>query len=82
MKLDKYWSVNSDKYGWELVYEKTGTINPKTGKPKISSKTSYHANLKQCLITYLDETLKPSETIVEALERIKEVEEKIEKICK
>lgn len=82
MKIDKNWSVSSDSAGWTLLYIKEGSINLKTGKPKITSRASYHANLKQCLVTYLDEQLKPSETIVEVLERIREVESKIEKLCK
>ena len=51
----------------------------KTGKPSISRDASYHANLKQALVVYLDKSLKGSTDVQDVIRRITEAEERIEK---
>jgi len=80
IKLDENFTIDSDAACWTLTYEKTGDINPSTGKPTVSRDVSYHMNLKQALSRYLDDCLKPSTGIQDVLRRISEVEEKIEKL--
>lgn len=63
-----------------LQYEKKGDINPKTGKPKTTRDVSYHANLKQALSKYLDESLKPSTELQGVLNRIAQVEQTIQNL--
>ena len=78
MRLDENWTVEPDTRCWVLTYEKTGDINPKTGKPTITSNQSYHANLKQALLAYLDKYLEPSKDVQDVLNRIREAEARIE----
>lgn len=80
IQLDENYSIESDSACWTLTYEKQGAINPKTGKPIISRDASYHANLKQALVKYLDNSLKPSKDAQDVLSRIVEVEKTIEKV--
>ncbi len=80
MKLDEFYTVESDTACWVLTYEKEGDINPNTGKPIITRDVSYHANLKQALVKYLDNCLKPSADIQDVKNRIAEVELRIENL--
>ncbi len=80
MKLDEFYTVEPDTACWTLTYEKIGDINPKTGKPTITRDASYHANLKQALVKYLDNCLKSSADIQDVKNRITEVEQKIENL--
>lgn len=77
MKLDKFYTLEPDTACWVLTYEKTGDINPKTGKPTISRETSYHANFKQALVAYADKCLEPSTDVQDAIRRVTELEQKI-----
>lgn len=80
MKLDAFYTVEPDTACWVLTYEKQGEINPNTGKPKVSRDVSYHANLKQALVTYLDKCLEPSTDIQDAINHISATEERINKL--
>lgn len=79
MKLDEFYTVEPDTACWVLTYEKQGDINPKTGKPTISRDVSYHADLKQSLVAYLDKCLEPSTDIQDVIHRISEAENRIAK---
>lgn len=80
IQLDENYSIESDAACWTLTYEKEGDINPKTGKPIVSRDASYHANLKQALVKYLDNSLKPCKDAQDVLKRITELEKTIEKV--
>lgn len=77
IKLDEFYRVEEDSHSWNLVYEKQGDINPNTGKPKLSSDVSYHANLRQALSWYLHKSQSGSTTIHEAVTAMLEAEERI-----
>ena len=78
MRLDEFYTVEDDGNCWTLTYRKEGDINPKTGKPVISTDASYHMNLKQALVAYLDRCVMGSQTAQDILVRLKEVEQRIE----
>lgn len=80
MRLDEFYTVEPDASCWTLTYAKSGDINPDTGKPIISRDVSYHANLKQALLKYLDEALKPSTDAQDMVNLICGVEEKVERL--
>lgn len=79
IQLDEFYRIEEDAVSWNLIYEKEGEINDKTGKPSISRDASYHANLKQALVVYLDKSLKGSTDAQDVIRRITEAEERIEK---
>lgn len=79
IQLDEFYRIEEDAASWNLIYEKEGEINDKTGKPSISRDASYHANLKQALVVYLDKSLKGSTDAQDVIRRITEAEERIEK---
>lgn len=80
IRLDEFYTIESDARCWVLTYEKSGDINPDTGKPTISRDVSYHANLKQLLTRYLDDCLRPSTNLQDVINRIAEVEANIDKM--
>lgn len=63
MRIDENYSIENDSNQWVLEYTSKGDINPKTNKPTISTNKWYCSNLKQCLSRYLDESLKPADSI-------------------
>lgn len=65
MKLDDNFTVTNDAYSWTLHLRREGDINPKTGKPSVCEKKWHFGNLKDCLRRYLDESLKPAESVEE-----------------
>ncbi len=75
--IDKHWRVEEDASSWNLVYEKKGKVNPKTGKPSISSDVSYHANMKQALVTYLQKSTKGAGTIQDAVTAMNSAEARV-----
>lgn len=80
IKLDDYYTIESDASCWSLLYEKQGDINPNTGKPIVSRDASYHANLKQALHKYLDNCLKQPESVQGLMVRLAQVEATINKL--
>lgn len=79
--IDEYYSIEPDSCSWNLLYEKEGGINAKTGKRIVSSDISYHATLSQALSFYLNEVPKDSATLTRILGRIREAEENIKRLC-
>jgi len=78
MKLDEFYTVEPDTSCWVLTYEKIGPEKNNKGELIISRNTSYHANLKQALCKYLDNALKPCDTVESVIDRINEVESMIQ----
>ena len=79
MKLDEFYTVESDASCWVLTFEKKGPETNDKGELITSRNTSYHANLKQALLKYLDNALKPCGTVQAVVNRIAEVESMIAK---
>lgn len=79
IQLDEHYRVEEDSNSWNLVYEKLGDINPNTGKPIVSSNVSYHANLKQALVCYLNESASGSTELQDVIRHISEAEDRINK---
>ncbi len=76
--LDEQYRIEAEPACWSLIYEvPTGKVSPTTGEPTFSRDASYHANLKQALTKYLDESLKESSSLVDVLERLKAAEQNI-----
>lgn len=81
MQLDENYYLDSDSNQWILRKEEvTDTFNEKTGKYMMNKDTWYFPKITQALSRYLDDTLKGSENVTTVLERIKEVEESIQKL--
>lgn len=55
MRLDEYYTVVPDASCWTLAYEKVGPEKNEKGELITSRSISYHANLKQALVKYLDD---------------------------
>ncbi len=88
MKLDEFFTVEPDTACWVLTQrvsearDKDGVrkLDKITKEPLWNEDASYHANLKQALVKYLDLSLKGSDDAQAILNRIKEVEERIAKL--
>lgn len=79
MQLDEFYTVEKDARCWILTYEKIGPEKNDKGKLVISRDQTYHANLKQALVYYLDNCLKGSTDAQDVINRITEAEKKIDK---
>lgn len=80
IKLDEEFSLEQDKFCWMLNFRREGEINPETLKPIVSSKTTYHGSLKFALLNYMDECLKPADSVKDLLVRLNMVENRILKL--
>lgn len=74
--IDDQYRIESDSSSWNLIYEEVIEIKP-DGNPKIARNTWYFANIKQCLRTYLDQSLKKSKEISGIIKRIDDAEKNI-----
>lgn len=83
IQLDEHYRIEDEAACWILHCKiPTGKTSPTTGEPTFSLETSYHANFKQALIKYLDESLKGCESLQQVLSRITDVEQRIEALNK
>lgn len=80
MRLDENFELTSDEYSWTLTYTKEGEVNPATGRPKQTVQRTYHSNLAQALKGYVDNSLKPAQTVEEMLAKLTELEQRIDTI--
>lgn len=80
--LDDNYSMACDTDTCTLYYKKVGEINPDTGKPIVSSNQWYYPNMKVCLKFYLLKSAAESTSISGVLDRINEIENKIDNLCK
>lgn len=79
--LDDKYRIEDEPSCWSLIYEvPTGKVSPTTGQPTFSRETSYHMNLRQALTKYSDDSLKGSSSLVEVVERLNGIEQRIEKV--
>lgn len=56
MKLNDRFRVESDTYNWILIETRQG-VNKK-GEEVVTENRTYHGNLKQCLLSFVDKELK------------------------
>lgn len=77
MKIDENYSIEPEACSWNLVYQKEGGINKKTGKPTVTSWIQYHSNLRYALEAYLHESLRECAEVSEVLGAIRAAEDRI-----
>lgn len=78
IKVDEQFSIKPDTYSWTLI--KTEKKTKEDGTEYESVDNWYYPKLSNCLAKYMDESLKPSETISELLLRLDGIEENLETI--
>lgn len=54
MKLGPNHTLTADSNGFTLAYNKEGAINPKTNRPSVTRKITYHPSLEKALEAYLN----------------------------
>lgn len=86
IQLDDKFHIEEDAYSWNLV-EKVSEAKDREGNPKFdtegkrvwNTEVTYHMNLRQALCFYLSCSQKGSKTVLDAVDRMLEAEERIEK---
>lgn len=81
IRLDNLFYIEVDSNNYTLVREEEKTIERK-GEPKkvVSAQRWHYGNIKQCLIKYLNESLKPAEEVEQLLKKLERLESVINKI--
>jgi hypothetical protein len=79
IKLDKNYTLISDPYNWILRFEEVKEGKDKEGNLKeiISTKETYHANIKQAIMKYVDESLKNIPELALIIEKLESIEESL-----
>lgn len=79
MKIDDDWFIVDDSYGCTLVHRRITEARGEEdeGGREVFDKY-YFASIQQCLKRYVQEVLKPCEDVQKALQRIDEIEKKID----
>lgn len=77
IELDQNFSLEADRYAWNLHYRSEGEINEETGKPIITQWVHYHGDIQFALKDYMNASLKPAADVVELLQRIDLAENRI-----
>ena len=77
IELDKYYSIKADSEQWVLFYEKENWIEGKE-KPVISKNKWYCSTLQNALKRYMDESLKPCESVVHLSLKLNAISNNIE----
>lgn len=75
--LDQNFSLEADRYAWNLHYRNEGEINEETGKPIITQWVHYHGDIQFALKDYMDAALKSATDVVELLQRLDFAENRI-----
>ena len=82
IKLDDRYSIDRDNYCWMLKYREEKGVSEKTGKVKVSERTTYHATLQQTLSEYVDSSIRVAESVSELKERLEGAMNVIERLEK
>lgn len=77
IKLDENFYLDPDSNNWTLHYELKGKVNPETGRPKISKDSWHCSNLQSAINRYLTESTKPSESVVDLMNKLEEIKQVI-----
>lgn len=83
MRIDDNYTAHSDTYGWTLTFSEERERTKTDGSKEMYTfeDNTYHSSLKNCLIKYIDLSLKTvSGGAKEVLDRINEVEETIKNL--
>ena len=83
MQIDKNYRIETDTYNFILTYESDPTMKDYRGEMKeiVSKDRWYYPSLKMCLKKYLEESLRPSASIIDVMDRIDFVEDRIDTIA-
>ena len=82
MVIDNFYRIEYDSFNCILVFEKeTDKVNDKSGKKEVARRKWYHSNIRQCLMTYINEELKVSGEIKDVLDKLDSLESLIKNIC-
>ena len=83
MQIDKNYRIETDTYNFILKYESNPTMKDYRGDMKeiVSKDRWYYPSLKMCLKKYLEESLRPSASIIDVMDRIDFVEDRIDTIA-
>ena len=77
-KIDEDFTIATDHYAFALKKAKKGEINPETGKSTISSGEWWFPTLNMCLKKYIQECMKECNDALTILNRLEELNDKIE----
>jgi hypothetical protein len=82
IKLDDNYTIDSDAYNWILRFEEVKQGTDKEGKAKeiLSFREWHHANFKQAVLQYINETTKWCDSLVSILDKLNEVEVKLDNL--
>jgi hypothetical protein len=82
MKLDDNYTIKADPYCWvlEATFIKMGTDKEGNAKEITSTEKWYPATFKQAVLTYIDETLKEVPEINAILDKLNELERKLDNL--
>lgn len=80
IKIDQNWTITKDSFQWVLTYEAEGEVNPKTGKPSKTVRTTYHSTLAQVLRHFADDSLVVN-SVPDLQRSLGKVHEEIKALC-
>lgn len=82
MKISENWRIESDEYNVVLLFHEMREKTKKDGSKEMYEyqEKTYHKTIKGALSAYLHKQLVNSESIQDCLDRINEVEKKIEEL--
>lgn len=84
IKIDDDYTIIADNVCVTLKFSKAVGVNESTGKEIISTRQTYHGDIKQALKEYLNQAIVDShpETIEQVLNEIIRIENKIDQVWK
>lgn len=87
IEIDESYSIRHDGICWHLIHKRSGTRDRtdskgrwKKGDYYVVEDKTYYPTLKMALKYYLNDSLSEAQTILEVLNRIDEVESKIDSL--
>ena len=78
MKLDENYTIETDTNNFTLVYE-SKTFDEKKKKEVTSTDEWHYPDLKNALKKYVNQVIKPCESVVSLLEKLNKIESLIDK---
>lgn len=78
IKLDDKYTLENDSNNWILHFKESKGVSEKTGKEYFAGSKWYCSSLQNAIKRYLDECLKPCETVNHLHVVLKDTMEKIE----
>lgn len=84
IKIDDDYTIFADNVCVTLKFSKVVGVNKETGKEIVSTRSTYHGNIRQALKEYMHQSIvdsRPS-SIEQILSEIKRIENKIDEVWK